>query len=152
MKNKPDDLWDYAHPTQRSKWAWLYIAFIVSFVLALVLILNSCAYSAEPTDKKAIKAIIGEAENQGYKGMLAVACAIRNRGTLKGVYGAKSKRVIYKQYSIETYNISKKAWNNSSVVDITHGANHWENIHAFGKPYWARNEVFRFKDHIFYRI
>ncbi|MGN6643385.1 MAG: hypothetical protein ACTHKU_10355, partial [Verrucomicrobiota bacterium] len=38
-------------------------------------------------DQSAIRAIVGEAANQGYRGMLAVAGAIRNRGTLQGVYG-----------------------------------------------------------------
>ena len=37
--------------------------------------------------------------------------------------------------------------------DPTHGATHWENINAFGKPRWAKNmlETLRYKDHVFYK-
>jgi len=104
-------------------------------------------------DKNAILAIIGEGENQGYTGMLALAGAIRNRGTLKGVYGIKAPRVVKQKYSKATYRMAQKAWAQSLKVDITKGADHWENIKAFGNPYWAHSmvETFRHKDHVFYK-
>ncbi len=53
------------------------------------IILHPKSYAA--TDY--IRAILGEAENQGYKGMLAVACGIRNRPEkLQGVQGLFSDR------------------------------------------------------------
>ena len=88
------------------------------------------------TEKQAIKAIIGEAENQGKEGMLAVACAIRNRGTLKGVYGLNAPRVRNHLYTARIYAQAAQAWADSAQTDITHGATAWENILAFGKPYW----------------
>ena len=67
-------------------------------------------------DQKAILAIIGEAENQGYDGMLAVACAIRNRRTLQGVYGLNAPRVKHGLYTKRTYLESKKAWEESKKL------------------------------------
>lgn len=101
----------------------------------------------------AVLAIIGEAENQGYDGMLAVACAIRNRGTLQGVYGIKAPRVVQKKYSPKTYAKALKAWRASSDCDVTNGADHWENVKAFGKPKWAKTMKLTYvcKDHEFYR-
>ncbi len=105
-------------------------------------------------DQKAILAIIGEAENQGVKGMEAVAYAIRNRGTLKGVYGLNAPRVKNNLYTKATWLQAQKAWKASaSGQDITNGANAWENLNAFGKPYWADScqETVTIKDHIFFK-
>src|SRR3990167_7930662 len=60
---------------------------ILTAVFGLLLGLQGTIYaqwtpSPAYSDKDAIRAVIGEAGNQGYAGMLAVACGIRNRGTL----------------------------------------------------------------------
>ena len=57
---------------------------VISIVVCVMLI-SSCALAETIPTNDAVRAIIGEAGNQGYLGMLAVACGIRNRGTLKGV-------------------------------------------------------------------
>lgn len=135
---------------------WKALSFIggLTIILIMTIFMSRCANAATVpyNDKNAILAIIGEGENQGYTGMLALAGAIRNRGTLKGVYGIKAPRVKAHKYSHGTYLQAKKAWEASATVDITHGADHWENIKAFGKPYWANSmiETFRHKDHVFY--
>jgi hypothetical protein len=106
------------------------------------------------TDEEAIKSIIGEAENQGWIGMRAVAFAIRNRRTLDGVYGLHAPRVKKHLYSQATYQMAKRQWLASDGdYDFTHGANHWENIHAFGTPCWVKHcvETFRYKNHVFYK-
>jgi len=77
------------------------------------------------SDKNAIKTIIGEAENQGLKGMQDIASVIRNRGTLQGAYGYKSPRVVNKKYSKEIYKQAKIAWENSRNNNTAGGANHW---------------------------
>lgn len=129
---------------------------VILVILATIILILSVSMSEAATipynDKNAILAIIGEGENQGYTGMLALAGAIRNRGTLKGVYGIKAPRVVKRLYSKSTYAMAQKAWAESLRVDITKGADHWENIKAFGKPYWANSmvETFRHKDHVFY--
>jgi hypothetical protein len=128
------------------------IVFVIFLIIGFIII--SCNPVHAYTDKEAVIAIIGEAENQGYKGMLAVACAIRNRGTLKGVYGLNSKRAIRVFKTDRKVRIMAiKAWNESMLKDITCGATHWENIKAFGKPWWASKCVvtLRHKDHVFMR-
>jgi spore germination cell wall hydrolase CwlJ-like protein len=124
-----------------------------AFLIFLLFIIAPAESSQMIDNKMAVLAIIGEAENQGDRGMLAVACAIRNRGTLKGVYGFKSPRVVGKKYSMKTYESAVKAWERSQNVDITGGATHWENVLAFGYPYWVKDctETFRYKDHVFYK-
>lgn len=132
---------------------WKRVCF-AAFIVGVVLF-GSCRVvpAAEIPKEKAILAIIGEAENQGFKGMLAVACAIRNKGNLHGVYGSISKRVVKHKYSDTTYSLAVMAWDESARRDITHGANHWENIGAFGCPSWVKRcvETFRYKDHVFYK-
>lgn len=83
--------------------------------------------------------------------MLAVACAIRNRGTLKGVFGSRAKHVDKQPKWV--FDRARKAWAESANKDITGGANHWENVKAFGKPYWADSmtKTVLVKDHQFYR-
>ncbi len=102
-------------------------------------------------DNLAIRGIVGEAGNQGYKGMLAVGAAIRNRGTLRGVYGVKNP-IVDKQPQW-VFNMAAKAWNESRTNDITRGATHWENVKAFGKPYWAKKmtQTIVIKDHTFFK-
>ena len=85
---------------------------------------------------QAIRAILGEARGEGYTGMYAIACALRNRGHLRGVYGLYAK-MPYINPKVST--LALKAWQNSLYGhDVTGGANHWENIKAFGLPRWAK--------------
>lgn len=100
----------------------------------------------------AIKSIIGEAEDQDYLGMLAVACALRNRNSFDGVQGINSKRVEKKLYSMATYEQATKAWDDSEKLDITQGANHWYST-IISRPKWAKGmkETLRYKKHVFYK-
>jgi len=127
-----------------------YLAKKAALVIALLFV-HSTAFAAEiPTDL-AIKAIMGEASNQGFDGMVAVGEAIRNRGTLKGVYGVNAKH-IYKEPDW-VWNQARKAWEVSKTSNLVKKADHWENTKAFGTPYWAKNMVktAQIKDHSFYR-
>ena len=90
--------------------------------------------------QKEVLCVIGEAEGEGYKGMLAVSEAIRNRGTLKGVYGCSAPRVVRHKYSAAVLQTANRAWNDSADTDITHGATHWEGT-AFKTPYWAKDMI-----------
>jgi len=89
-------------------------------------------------DQQAVRAIIGEAGGEGYRGMLAVACGIRNRGSLKGVYGLYAKHVDRAPKRI--WELAWKAWKESLIQDIVHGAKDWEGI-KFKRPYWAKDMV-----------
>ena len=44
-------------------------------------------------DAQAVRAIVGEAAGESFEGKLAIACAIRNRGNLHGVYGLNATHV-----------------------------------------------------------
>jgi len=112
------------------------------------------AHADVPTEK-AVLAIIGEAENQGYSGMLAVAEAIRNKGNLRQVFGATSKRVLYRRYSQATYNMALLAWQNSKHTNTVGKADVWGNksdIIKFSRQKWFKKYklVKRIKDHYFY--
>lgn len=130
--------------------------FLSCLVLAIGLLMFSCQAAHAYSDEQAILAVIGEAENQGYQGMKAIACGIRNRGTLKGVYGLNSPRVKKHKYSENTAAQAMVAWETSDDPDqcrFLGGADHWENVKAFGKPTWASEmvETYRYKDHVFYK-
>ena len=102
------------------------------------------------TDENCIRACIGEASSQGYMGLLAVSCGIRNRGTLQGVYGLNAKHVDSEPKWV--WDMARKAWE-ASLNNRIHPGTNWENIKSFGKPYWTKNmqEVYRWKNHVFYK-
>lgn len=108
------------------------------------------ALCAQISRGKAIRAIIGEAAGEGYEGMLAVACAIRNRGTLRGVYGIKAKHI--DRESKLTWILAERAWDESERVDVVDGATHWEST-DFKRPVWAKNMsvTARIGKHVFYK-
>jgi hypothetical protein len=119
---------------------------IIACIMAILIL--SLAYAPKanaetiPDSKKIrmINAIIGEAEGEGYKGMLAVSCAIRNRGTLKGVYGEHAPRVKNHKYSQKTFVLAVKAYEESKdpiVCGFIGGANHWEGT-SFSTPAWSK--------------
>jgi hypothetical protein len=126
----------------------------VAGLLSLVLLVGFRAHAGSVpalTEPLALRAIIGEAANQGQQGMLAVACALRNRGSLQGVYGLNNP-VVMKQPAW-VWEHARLAWSESATHDITGGATHWENVGAFGRPYWTKDmvETVVIKDHRFYK-
>ena len=105
--------------------------------VAVSILLLACQSFAGIEDSKAVRAIVGEAANQGRVGMLAVAGSIRNRGTLKGVYGVKNPMA--DKQPAWVWQRAREAWAASATNDITKGATHWEAVKAFGTPYWAKS-------------
>jgi len=92
-------------------------------ILTLGLFVCGNAY-AEIPDEQAIKALIGEAGGQSYQELYAHACALRNRNTLEGVYGIRSKQVALA--SGKTWQRVSRAWYESvDGLDVTGGATHW---------------------------
>ena len=83
--------------------------------------------------------------------MLAIACAIRNRKTLSGVYGLHAPRVRHKNYSQHTYRMAERAWYQSERIDITNGATNWYSGNKI--PYWVKSMklVYIHADHKFFR-
>src|SRR3990167_894006 len=133
---------------------WPAISILLPGVVILLALLFGDArlvHASEIPDNIAVRAIIGEAANQGFDGMTAVAEGIRNRGTLKGVYGLKAKHVDKQPEWVWVK--ARQAWERSKTSDLVHRADHWENTTAFGVPYWAKSMVktAQIKDHAFYR-
>ena len=62
----------------------------------------------------AVRAIIGEAGGESFTTQLAVACALRNRGTLQGVYGVDNPVVA--KASHRTFLRAQRAWAQSAHV------------------------------------
>jgi len=92
------------------------------FFIVSISISSSCVEAATPafTDKNCIRAVTGEARGEGYTGMLHCAVAIRNRGTLQGVYGYNAK-FTEPEYVWEK---ARKAWEESEYYR-THCGDHW---------------------------
>lgn len=130
------------HKVSRRKKAALALIFFLIFTQTALAAVNK---------QDAIRAIMGEASNQGRRGMLYVACAIRNRGHLGGVYGLKAKHIDNEPRWV--WQMAAEEWERSKNKDITNGATHWENINAYGTPYWVKsmNKVAEYKDHVFYK-
>lgn len=132
---------------------------ICRMLILIILSLNYSffAFASNINNEKAVLAIIGEAENQGRKGMFYVACGIRNRGTLKGVYGLNSKRVKEQLYSSQTRKQAEEVWKESEFSESCNDlkeATLWENIKAFGKPNWDFSKLTKtleYKDHVFFK-
>lgn len=124
-----------------------------TLITLIMVTLGNCgvAYASRmpelPTNR-AVAAIIGEVSGEGganlelkYRAMLACAHAIRNRGTLKGVYGEHAPHV--KNEPEWVWDLAKRAWIQSAFdkalgIDPTFGATHWENVKKFGRPYWMK--------------
>lgn len=103
------------------------------------------------TNKEAIKTIVGESANQGFKGMVCVGEVLRHRAKTGGFYGLYASHSIHEPTWV--WNMAKKAWYASKHTNYTRMADHFENIHAFGRPYWVKScvKTFAYKDHVFYR-
>jgi hypothetical protein len=132
---------------------------LISFLLIFLFAYNSYAQSI-PID--AIKVILGEAENQGSKGMQAVAEVYRRKADVNFFSSYKDMKGINNEYYRKKRRIenkyvkqAKQAWVLSQNSDITKGATLFENIKAFGFPKsWAKDKVIEtvtIKDHVFYR-
>ena len=104
---------------------WLAAVFLIIF--------NTYkGYALEVKDETACHCLLGEARGEvakyGYNSLLAVAEAIRNRGTLQGVYGCRAKfnqKDILYMRRIGLYELALKAWNESENTNLTKGAQYW---------------------------
>ena len=93
--------------------------------IGLYLIVSGSALAEIPKEK-AVYAIIGEFENDN---LLAGACALRARDSLRGVYGINSPRVKQRLYSSATLVRAVKAWEESASSErcrFIGGAEHWQ--------------------------
>ena len=117
------------------------VKFYTKWAVIITVLFGVCVIASadQIDDSLAIRAIIGEASGEGSRGMLAVSYAIRNRGTLKGVYGVNAKHV--DKQPAWVWQMAKDAWQLSGKYpksDPTKGATHWEST-DFKEPYWAKS-------------
>jgi len=99
----------------------------------------------------AIRIIVSEGADQGLKGMICIAEVLRLRASIRGFYGYKSNNMNNQPKPV--WEMAAKAWEESAHTNYTKGADHFENIHQFGKPWWAKYcvKTYEFKDHVFYK-
>lgn len=88
------------------------------------LILWAGSATAALDGNQVVRAIIGEAANQSYQAKLGIACVIRNRGSLQGIYGGKNTRMIDTQPKY-IWAQARKAWVASATIDVTHGCKYF---------------------------
>ncbi len=118
---------------------------------AVLLIWSKIAYSENISDEMAVRIIIGEAANQGLKGMICVGEVIRRRDNVKAFKGYRSKRVDQQPPSV--WRMASQAWKLSADTNYTLGADHFANVRDFKPPFWVKHSVktYEYKDHVFYK-
>ena len=107
------------------------------------------------------KGVIGEAVGEGEIGMYAVACVYRNRlkkGMSLGCIALNRKDLdkFVKQQGTKWQKTAKKVIYKVFIYkgkDITGGATHYENVKAFGIPWWSKDMKITciIGNHTFYR-
>lgn len=103
-----------------------------------------------------IKALVGEVEGESFQCKLATAEALRNRGSLKGVYGINSPRI--KKAPRRVFDDCTRAWLSvtRSKTNYVRGATVWgsaQDLKSFKKQSWFQSYEFVCKvgNHYFYR-
>lgn len=126
-------------------------------VLFCSLILSLCAgglsYGMEIRPDDAVRAIMGEARGESYLGKVAIAEAVRARGTLKGVYGFKAKF----SEPDRVWDEARRAWEESKKTNLTKGATVWGNksdVAIFKKTRWFKSYELtaQIGGHYFFRL
>lgn len=125
-------------------------------IMNLIILIVCCAscYAGSINREEAIRAIIGESSNQGYEGMLAVACGIRNRGSLDGVHGLRAPHVDNEPRWV--WEQATKAWDESESNRV-HSGDCWgskvvDKVWLERMEYSDRFErVYEYREHVFYR-
>lgn len=106
-------------------------------IIALALLSLAASY----TDAEAIHAIAGEARGEPFAGQVAIGEAIRNRGTLRGVYGLN---VPVSKFSESELKTAARAWRDSERSTLTGGAVGWgseSDWEKFRKYKWFSSTV-----------
>jgi len=104
-------------------------------IALFILTLAVSVHARQISDNLAVRAIIGESASEPFQTKLAIAGALRNRGTLDGVRGRLNARMIDVQ-SKKTWADARRAWRQSATNNIVNGATHFESTN-FPVPCWA---------------
>lgn len=119
--------------------------------ISLLFLLSVQVYAQDIPQELAVRIIVGEAADQGLKGMICVGEVLRHRSNPRGFYGYKSNWGHHQPKSVWT--MAAQARDISAHTNYTRGADHFENIHRFGNPWWVKHcvETYAYKDHVFYK-
>jgi len=107
--------------------------------------------SSQIPSQVALRVLIGEAGDQGLKGMICVGEVLRKRGSIRGFRGYRAKHI--KDTPASIWKQAALAWERSAHTNFTNGADHFENVRRFGQPKWAKGftKTYEYKDHVFYK-
>ncbi len=126
---------------------------LIRSVIVLSLMLTSIAtiHAQNIPNDIAVRIIVSEAADQGLKGMICIGEVLRHRASVKGFYGYQSNWINGQPRSV--WEMAAKAWEQSAHTNYTKGADHFENVHRFGEPWWAKDciKIYEYKDHVFYK-
>ena len=98
------------------------------FVLFFVLFSLLACHGTTLNEAQAVHAIMGESSGECYQGKLWVACIIRNRHSLKGIYGANVSQAWLDRQPLKAKRDAIKAWHESQKYDVTHGCMMFGNL------------------------
>lgn len=128
MKNRRRTSDVRGHEVETMLTWYVYPTIVLSILLLLFFIGRACADI--PTDEEAVHCILGEARGEGYASMLGHAEALRNRGTIKRVYGCNASFEKEMPYLISHGILlqAKKAWLESRYTKTVKGAQYWGSL------------------------
>jgi len=119
-------------------------------IIAVIIVLATHKEAKAQVPSPALwKGLLAEASSEGYQGMYAVACCVKNRlnnGMNTGLVALKRKDLdefVRREGRKAEYlakDIIRKVFEENGI-DTTRGATHYENIEAFGLPKWSRSMV-----------
>jgi len=129
--------------------------------LITVLLLSTPAYAKQRIPEDLWKGLIAEATGEGYQGMYAVACCVRNRlnkGMNTGLCGLKRKNLDVfvqregRKQELIAKEIVRRVFVENSP-DFTNGATHYEAVERYGIPRWAKGMIKTAKigEHTFFK-
>lgn len=139
---------------------------IAAMTLFLMYALYSIAYAENShiTDIQAVRAILGESENEPFIGMVALGEVIRTRGSMKGIYGYNAVKYVNGRYYRGKREISPtiavqalKAWRASISTNYALKAQGWgseADLRVFKKQSWFKkcHVVTKIGAHYFWNV
>lgn len=141
-----------------------FIMAILAIIMLLAMSGVVFAKNAPIKDVDAVRAILGEAENESMIGKIAIGEVIRTRGGFKGIYGYNAVKYVNGRYYRGKRAISPtiavqalKAWKLSANTNYALNAQGWGNasdLKVFARQSWWRNcaIVAKIGDHYFWKV
>lgn len=106
----------------------IFLGIKICLIIIICLLCIEIAKGVQFTDQNCIQAVMGEAAGESYQAKLWVACCIRNRGTLVGVYGSNKPDSWYAAQGAKCLADSARAWRESAKHDVTGGCTHFGSV------------------------